>query len=83
MLFYPWLGHSARLATYKSVRVSPHRGLSEGFVGQFESSEPASHVGQARLRRDSSAWSSRLTLRREAPQSGRPQTLVGDLTSCI
>ncbi|MQL98817.1 hypothetical protein Taro_031536 [Colocasia esculenta] len=36
-LFYPRLGHSARLATDKSVGVSPHRGLSTGFAGQVRS----------------------------------------------
>ncbi|MQL94473.1 hypothetical protein Taro_027129 [Colocasia esculenta] len=64
----PKLGHSARLATDKSVGVPPLRGLSAGFAGRVGSSEPTSHIGQARLRRDSSDWSSRLTLRQEAPQ---------------
>ncbi|MQM23665.1 hypothetical protein Taro_056732 [Colocasia esculenta] len=62
-MFYPRLGYSARLATDKSVGVSPHRGLSAGFAGQFGSSKPASHVGQAHLRQDPSVWSSRLTIR--------------------
>ncbi|MQM09190.1 hypothetical protein Taro_042056 [Colocasia esculenta] len=61
MLFYPRLGHSAQLATDKSVRVSPCRGHSAGFAGQFGSSEPTLHVGQACLRQNPSAWLSRLT----------------------
>ncbi|MQM10996.1 hypothetical protein Taro_043897 [Colocasia esculenta] len=44
-LFYPNLGHSARLAIDKSIGVSPRRGLSTGFADQVGSSEPASHVG--------------------------------------
>ncbi|MQL99057.1 hypothetical protein Taro_031775 [Colocasia esculenta] len=58
----PTLGHSARLATDLSVRVSPRRAHSAGFAGQVVSSGAVSHVGQALLKRDSSACSSRLSL---------------------
>ncbi|MQL68847.1 hypothetical protein Taro_001131 [Colocasia esculenta] len=42
-LFYPRVGHSARLATDKRVGVSPRRGLSAGFAGKFSFTSACVH----------------------------------------
>ncbi|MQL79315.1 hypothetical protein Taro_011739 [Colocasia esculenta] len=62
-LFSPRLHHSARLATDLSVRVSPHRAHSAGFVGQVGSS--FAHRPSA-PHKDSWAWLSRLRQSRSA-----------------